>query len=132
MNKIFLIGNLTNDPVSKTTQSGIQLCTFTIAVNRKHSANAQQETDFFRVTAWRQLADICAKYLAKGKKVSVVGSVSASAYQSNSGDLRASLDVQAEDVEFLSPAEKTQQNARQSAPKQNDGEFVKVDDELPF
>ena len=132
MNKIFLIGNLTNDPVSKTTQNGIQLCTFTLAVNRKRSANAQQEADFFRVTAWRQLADICAKYLAKGKKVSVVGSVSASAYQSNSGDLRASLDVQAEDVEFISPAEKTQQNARQSAPKQNDGEFVKVDDELPF
>lgn len=132
MNKIFLIGNLTNDPVSKTTQSGIQLCTFTIAVNRKRSANAQQEADFFRVTAWRQLADICMKYLTKGKKVSVVGSVSASAYQSNSGDLRASLDVQAEDVEFLSPAEKTQQNARQSAPKQNDDEFVKVDDELPF
>ena len=132
MNKIFLIGNLTNDPVSKTTQNGIQLCTFTIAVNRKHSASAQQEADFFRVTAWRQLADICMKYLTKGKKVSVVGSVSASAYQSNNGDLRASLDVQAEDVEFLSPSEKTQQNARQSAPKQNDGEFIQVDNELPF
>lgn len=129
MNKLFIIGNLTNEPISKTTQSGKQVTTFTVAVNRRSQNN---EADFFRVNAWGNLADICAKYLNKGKKVSVVGSVSASAYQSNNGDLRASLDVFAEDVEFLSPSEKTQQNARQSAQEQNN-EFVQVDDDdLPF
>ena len=129
MNKIVLIGNLSNDPVSRTTQSGKQVTTFTIAVNRR---GQRDEADFFRINAWGSLADICAKYLVKGKKVSVVGSVSASAYKANNGDLRASLDVFAEDVEFLSPSEKTQQNAPQSAPAQKGFIEVPADADLPF
>lgn len=125
MNKLFLIGNLTSDPISKTTQTGKHVCTFTVAVNRRSQNN---EADFFRVNAWNGLADICAKYLSKGRKVSVVGSVSASAYKANNGDLRASLDVQAEDVEFITSSEKTQQNASESKPEQ----FTQVDEDLPF
>ena len=107
MNKVFLIGNLTRDPELRTTQSGIAVCQFTIAVNRRRANNAeagQPEADFFRVTAWRQLGDNCARWLIKGKKVSVVGTVSASAYIANDGQARASLEVTADDVEFLSPA----------------------------
>lgn len=129
MNKLFIIGNLTNEPISKTTQSGKQVTTFTIAVNRR---GQRDEADFFRINAWGNLADICAKYLVKGKKVSVVGSVSASAYKTNNGDLRASLDVFAEDVEFLSPNEKTQQNAPQIAPAQKCFIEVRDDADLPF
>ena len=129
MNKLFIIGNLTNEPISKTTQSGKQVTTFTVAVNRRSQNN---EADFFRVNAWGNLADICAKYLVKGKKVSVVGSVSASAYKTNNGDLRASLDVFAEYVEFLPPSEKTQQNAPQSAPAQKGFVQVSDDPDLPF
>ena len=106
MNKVFLIGNLTRDPELRTTQTGVSVCSFTIAVNRRRPTNAeagQPEADFFRVTAWRQLGEICSKYLAKGRKVSVVGTVSASAYTGNDGVARASLEVQAEDIEFLTP-----------------------------
>ncbi len=106
MNKVFLIGNLTRDPELRTTQSGVSVCSFTIAVNRRRSNNAeagQPEADFFRITAWRQLGEICAKYLAKGRKVSVVGSVSVNTYTGNDGQTRASLEVQADDVEFLTP-----------------------------
>ena len=106
MNKVFLIGNLTRDPELRTTQTGVSVCSFTIAVNRRRASNAeagQPEADFFRVTAWRQLGEICSKYLAKGRKVSVVGTVSASAYTGNDGQPRASLEVQADDVEFLTP-----------------------------
>ena len=102
MNKLVIIGNLVRDPESRVTQSGISVCTFTVAVNRRRQQEGQPEADFFRVTAWRGLADICAKYLAKGRKVAVVGSVSLHTYQSN-GETKASMEVNADDVEFLTP-----------------------------
>lgn len=150
MNKVFLIGNLTRDPELRTTQAGVSVCSFTIAVNRHRFGNAeagQPEADFFRVSAWRQLGENCARYLAKGRKVSVVGTVSASAYTGNDGVARASLEVQADDVEFLSPKETDaqenaykaqerqaiQQEPQQGSMVKNNAGFVQVnDEELPF
>ena len=106
MNKLVIIGNLTRDPEMRTTPSGYNVCDFTVAVNRRNRRDAQSgqpEADFFRVTAWRQLAEICSKYLAKGRKVCVVGAVSVRTYQANDGSTRASLEVTADDVEFLTP-----------------------------
>lgn len=131
MNKVFLIGNLTSDPESRTTQSGVSLCTFTIAVNRRHTAD-KQEADFFRVTAWRQLGEICGKNLSKGKKVAVLGTVSASAYAARDGSPKASLEVQADDVEFLTPKGETPTAAPQKAPARAPSGFVEVTEELPF
>lgn len=113
MNKIILIGNLTRDPELRTTPSGYSVCDFTIAVNDRRGrnsqpaasqgANAPQDTaQFFRVTAWRQLGENCAKYLAKGRKVFVSGPLTARLFQGNDGATRLSLEVQADDVEFLS------------------------------
>lgn len=130
MNKVFLIGNLTSDPESRTTQSGVSLCTFTIAVNRRHTA--EKETDFFRVTAWRQLGEICGKNLSKGKKVAVTGTVSASAYAARDGSPKASLEVQADDVEFLSPKGETPTAAPQKVPARVPSGYVEVTEELPF
>ena len=142
MNKVFIVGNLTRDPELRTTRDGISVCSFTVAVNRRvRSAEAgQPEADFFRVTAWRQLGEICAKYLAKGRKVAVTGAVSLDTYTGNDGAQRASLQVTADDVEFLtsrgeageipaSPAPRAQ--AAPAAPQSNG--FVQVDDDdLPF
>ena len=143
MNKLTIIGNLTRDPELRTTSQGIQVCTFTVAVNRRQSRqnaeNGQTEADFFRVTAWRQLADICSKYLAKGRKVCVIGPVSVSTYTGNDGTARYSLEVTADDVEFLSsrsdagmsPAAAPAPQAAQ-APAAAGG-YVQVDEEdLPF
>ena len=102
MNKLTIIGNLTKDPELRTTTSGVNVCSFSVAVNKPKRDGQDQGADFFRVTAWRGLADICAKYLAKGRKVAVVGSVSLHTYQSN-GETKASMEVNADDVEFLSP-----------------------------
>ena len=105
MNKLTIIGNLTRDPEVRTTSTGVTVCSFTVAVNRRgrrDDQNGQPEADFFRVTAWRQLADICGKYLAKGRKVCVVGAVSVHTFTGNDGTTRASLEVNADDVEFLS------------------------------
>lgn len=141
MNKVFIVGNLTRDPELRSTRDGISVCSFTVAVNRRqrNAEAGQPEADFFRVTAWRQLGEICAKYLAKGRKVSVTGSVSASAYTAQDGSARASLEVTADDVEFLTPrgevgdmpAAPRAQAPAPAAPQSNG--FVQVDDdELPF
>ena len=103
MNKLTIIGNLTRDPELRVTSQGISVCSFTVAVNRRNAKEGQPDADFFRVTAWRQLGENCGKFLAKGRKVAVVGAVSVSTYQANDGSTRAQMEVTADDVEFLSP-----------------------------
>lgn len=144
MNKLFIVGNLTRDPELRSTPNGIPVCTFTVAVNRRRAAGAeagqQPEADFFRVTAWRQLGENCNRYLAKGRKVAVVGAVQVSTYTAQDGATRASLEVTADDVEFLSPrgegeggsGRPVEQGMSPSTGGMSGG-FVKVDDEeLPF
>lgn len=141
MNKVTIIGNLTRDPELRTTSTGISVCSFTVAVNRRNrgaqGANQQPEADFFRVSAWRQLGENCAKYLAKGRKVCVIGPVSVSTYQGSDGVTRASLDVTADDVEFLSARNEGEAGgyAAPAAPvdnAQNAGFTAVETDELPF
>ncbi len=104
MKQIVIIGNLCRDPELRTTQSGIPVCSFTVAVNRRKTPEAgQPDADFFRVTTWRQLAELCSKYLAKGRKVGVVGEISLQQYNDANGLPRYSMEVQADEVEFLTP-----------------------------
>ena len=145
MNKIILIGNLTRDPELRTTPTGVSVCDFTIAVNRRRSGQQQQQpgaqqsdADFFRITAWRQLGENCAKFLGKGRKVFVSGPLSARTYQANDGTTRVSLEVTADDVEFLSSRADAEAMGA-SAPANNAGVtaqnsgFTAVEpDELPF
>ena len=149
MNKLTIIGNLTKTPEQRTTQSGIPVTTFTVAVNRRRQQEGQPEADFFRVTAWRGLAETCGKYLDKGRKVCVVGPVSISTYTGSDGQARANLEVTAEDVEFLSPKDSPDlyqtQKARKEQEKeaayqkaereaiQKEKDYVNVEiDDLPF
>lgn len=143
MNKVFIVGNLTRDPELRTTQSGVSVCSFTVAVNKRLGANAQHpEADYFRVTAWRGLAENCQKFLAKGRKVCVVGAVSVSTYQAKEGTTKATLEVTADDVEFLTPKSEATENAtvaelegkQEDLPKSDVNGFVVVDpeDDLPF
>lgn len=149
MNKLTIIGNLTKAPEQRTTQSGISVTTFTLAVNRRRQQEGQPDADFFRVTAWRGLAETCGKYLDKGRKVCVVGPVSINTYTGNDGQTRASMEVTAEDVEFLTPRneqsekdlhqvqkEQAQEAAYQKAEReaiQNEKDYVNVEtDDLPF
>ena len=132
MNKLFITGNLCNDPVSHQTGDGKDVCNFTVAVNRKKKIQGQPEADFFRVAAWGRLAEPCRKYLSKGRKVAVVGPVSVSTYQAQDGSTRANMEVFAEDVEFLSSANGG--GTAQAEPAQAEqGGFTAVEtDELPF
>lgn len=130
MNKLMIIGNLTKDPDLRTTATGLNVCTFTVAVNRRKKGT-EQECDFFRVTAWRELALNCGKYLAKGRKVAVVGEVSVSTYTSKDGKPGASLEVTAQDVEFLTPANTVAYQETQKTDPQT-GFTVEQPEDLPF
>jgi single-strand DNA-binding protein len=139
MNKLFITGNLTRDPELRSTRDGTPVCTFTVAVSRRQkSAEAgKPDADFFRVTAWRALGESCGKYLQKGRKVGVTGSVSVNTYTAQDGSFRASMEVAADDVEFLSPkseyAPGTVGAIDAAAKKDQQTGFVQVDgDELPF
>ncbi len=142
MNKLTIIGNLTRDPELRTTTAGISVCTFSVAVNRRgrrDEGSAQPEADFFRVTAWRQLGENCAKFLAKGRKVCVIGPVSVHTFQGNDGTTKASLEVTADDVEFLSSRNDDAAAGNYAAPAsapaadtQAAGFTAVETDELPF
>lgn len=141
MNKVILIGNLASDVDVKTTSSGIANATFRLAVQRRFSnASGVREADFFHVVCWRQTAELCAKYLLKGSKVAIEGSIQTRSYDANDGTKRYVTDIVADSVEFLNRKEESVQNAARAASgdvvKQAQaafgGEFVEVDDDLPF
>lgn len=106
MNKQFLIGNVCADPTMSATPSGVTVCTFTVASDRRfRDAHGEKVTDFFRVQAWRQLGDVCGKYVRKGMQVGVIGELQPRLYEAKDGTTRMSLDVSADDVEFMNRAE---------------------------
>lgn len=121
MNKLFIIGNLVKDPETRSTNTGKTVCSFTVAVG-----NRDGEPEYFKVTSWEKLAENCGKYLNKGSKVSVVGSVSMRRYETKSGEKRAYMEIAPDAVEFLSAGKKTAQEA-------NEREFSDVTTEdIPF
>ena len=131
MNKLTIIGNLTRDPESRTTATGSTVCSFTVAVNRRRSSqnSNQPDADFFRVSAWNQLGENCQRYLAKGRKVAVEGSLQTRSYDAQDGSKRYVTEVIADSVEFCDS--KPEGGQKSAAPAQ--GEFIEVDDEsLPF
>ena len=131
MNKLTIIGNLTRDPELRTTTSGISVCDFTVAVNRRNKKEGDPEADFFHVTAWREKGELCGKYLAKGRKVCVVGAVSVRVYQTNSGETRASLEVTADEVEFLSSRSDSERAAESEIDPKSGYQKVQPE-ELPY
>lgn len=99
MNKAIVIGNLTRDPEKKVTPDGVSVTNFTVAVSRTGN---REKTDFLPVVTWRTLADNCAKYLAKGRKVAVIGEIQTRSYTANDGGKRYVTEIIANEVEFIS------------------------------
>ena len=130
MNMLFIIGNLTRAPEMRQTESGIPVCNFTVAVNRRTNGE-RPEADYFRVTAWRGLAENCYKFLDKGKKCAVVGAVKATGYMDREGNPRAALEMTAMEVEFLTPRAQAEVNPDVPAGMtiNTAGGYVEVSDE---
>lgn len=129
MNKLILIGNLTKAPETRVTQGGKSVCSFDIAVNDRKG-----DATFFRVSAWDKLGENCQRFLSKGKKVMVIGPVSARAYNTSSGETRVSIEVNAQDIEFLSPkdGEVQYQQQERKAIQGEVGMTAVEPEELPF
>lgn len=100
-NKVMLGGRITADPELKNTQSGIAVCTFSIAVNRKAAKGDEQKADFFNVTAWRGTAEFVSKYFRKGSSIFVVGTIQNRSWTDQNGQKRYATDIIADEVSFV-------------------------------
>ena len=136
VNKVILVGNLGNDPESRATSNGNAVVNFSVATSeawKDQQGVLQERTEWHRVTAWGKLAEICGKYLRKGSKVYIEGSLRTSSYEKN-GEKRYSTDIVANEMQMLdskrddgfqpAPGQKPKENTH---PSNND-----FDDGIPF
>ena len=117
MNRVMLIGRLTAKPELRYTGSNVPFARFSLAVNRAFTgANGQRETDFINIIIWRKQAENVCNYLDKGSLVSVEGRIQTGSYDDKDGNKRYSLDVVADNVQFLESKSQAQsrQNSNQS------------------
>ena len=135
MNKVILVGNLTRDPELSETTSGIAVCRFAIAVSRDYAnSEGERETDFFNITVWRGRAENCGKYLKKGNKVAIVGSLQNRSYEDKDGIKRYVTDVIANEVEFLTPRGSQAEGGEDFAFERKERPVLEAidDNQLPF
>lgn len=132
MNKVYLIGNLTRDPEVSETSSGVPFCRFSVAVNRNFAnSEGNREVDFFNITVWRGLAENCGRFLKKGSKVAIVGSLQNRTYEVD-GVKRTATDIVASEVEFLSTNRDGEGDVVKPINKDKPALTEVEDDGLPF
>ncbi len=107
-NRVILMGRLTRDPELRTTQSGIQMCRFSVAVDRQYSKGEEKQADFFDVTVWRNTAEFVCKYFVKGKMIHIEGRLQNNNYTDNNGIKHYSTAIIADNVSFCGDKSGTQ------------------------
>jgi single-strand DNA-binding protein len=135
LNRVVLIGRLTKDPELRYTPNGVAVTNFTLAVERNFkNAQGEKETDFFTCVVYRQLAELCANYLAKGKLASVDGRIQIRTYNDKDSQKRWVTEIIGENVQFLSPKESGDGStgSLSSSGKGSFGHEVNLDDDIPF
>ncbi len=134
MNKVFLIGRLTQAPTASSLPSGHSYCRFSIAVNRTYSRDGENKADFINIVTWDGLAQNCVKYLEKGSQVAVTGSIQTGSYEKD-GVKRQTFDIRADQVEFLTRSGSSGQgpvNNGSAAQEVDTLKEVDSDDDMPF
>lgn len=133
LNRIVLIGRLTKDPELRYTPNGVGVATFTLAVDRsRKNAQGERETDFINIVVWRQLAELCANYLSKGKLAAVEGELHIRSYDGQDGQKRWITEVAADNVRFLSPKDGSGGGSSFSSANPLGNEISFTDDDIPF
>ena len=136
MNKVILVGNMVANPEYQTTASGISLCRFRIAVQRKFkNEKGEYESDFISVVAWRGTADFVSKYLHKGNKVGVTGSLQTRTYDAQDGTKKYVTEVVADEVESYTPKSENENKPKTDAAAKQEvmQSFEPIEsDNLPF
>lgn len=141
-NKVFLGGRLTADPELKQTQSGVSVCSFSIAVNRRTKPGDEQKADFFNVTAWRGTGEFVSKYFRKGSSIFVVGTLQNRSWTDQNGVKHYATDVVADEASFVDSRNDAQSEEAAppnnyipdayNAPQKGNMEAVGGDEDLPF
>ena len=136
MNCVVLVGRLTADPELRSTQSGVSVCSFGIAVDRRFSSGGERQADFIDCVAWRQTAEFVAKYFSKGKLIGIEGSIQTRNYEDKQGNRRKAVEVVAGQVSFVGPKDTNSAGGEGALMYQPDGlgdyEEITDDGDLPF
>lgn len=133
MNKLVLVGNLTKDPEVGETSGGIAYAKCAIAVTRNYTnQDGERETDFFDFTLWRERAELAEKYLHKGSKVGIVGSIQNRSWEDEEGNKRKMTEIKVDEIEFLSP--KKTEDEEEKSNKKGGPELTPIEDDgqVPF
>ena len=146
MNKVVLVGRLARDPELRTTPSGVSVCNFTVACDRRYTQNGERQADFINCIAWRQSGEFVARYFTKGNRIALEGSIQTRSWDDQNGNKRYATEVVVDHAEFAqskgesnggyapqeSPAAASPSHAP-SAPSGDIDGFIPVEEEdLPF
>lgn len=134
-NLVVLTGRLTSDPELKTTQNGVPVTSFSIAVNRRHKADEEQITDFINIVAWRQRAEFITKYFKKGSLIGIEGSIQTRRYEDTMGNKRTAFEVVVNNAQFVESKKNDENGENQGYSNAGASDFVEVggmDDDPPF
>lgn len=138
-NKVILGGRLTADVELKGTPSGVSVCSFSLAVNRKYSKDSEAQTDFINCVAWRNTAEFISKYFKKGSSLCVVGSIQTRNWTDNNGQKRYATEVMVDEALFVDSKNEgetqgatTYAEALSSVAPQAELTDLSQDDDLPF
>lgn len=131
-NLVVLSGRLTATPVLETTQNGVSVCNFTIAVERRYKQGEERQTDFINIVAWRGTAEFVSKHFYKGSMIGIEGSIQTRKYQDKDGKNRTAFEIKANEAQFIES--KRSQDAIEPQSQSNLDIFTEVetDDDLPF
>lgn len=127
MNNVSLVGRLTKDPELKTTQSGLSVCRFTVAVDRPYSKDRQ--ADFISCIAWRKTAEFIDSYFSKGQRIALTGSIQTGSYTDKDGKTVYTTDINVNNVEFCESKKQSDSGNNLNNVETDDMPF---DDDLPF
>jgi len=133
LNKVFLIGNLTRDPELRYIPSGSAVATFTIGVNRVYktpTGEKKEQASFLRIVVWGRRAEVCGEYLVKGSPVFVEGRLQSRDWQTQDGQKRSTVEVIADNIQFLKMGDKQATPAGRQAPVPEDIETINLNDEV--
>ena len=145
-NKVIIGGRLCEDPELKSTQSGVSVCQFNVAVNRKEKPKdgEQPKADFFTVVAWRQQAEFVTRYFRKGSSISVTGALQNRSWTTQNGEKRYKTEIVAQEIDFVDSKNESQSQFGQPNPYEQQGQYSQQppvapkfeelgdDEDLPF
>lgn len=112
LNRVILMGRMVADPELKTTNSGVSVCSFRIAVDRSYVKNGEQrQTDFFDIVAWRSSAEFVCRHFTKGSVIAVDGQLQSRQYQTKDGSNRSAVEVVADNISFTGERKEQKQDS---------------------